>query len=198
MTRTVNRSAGVAALATVCSLWPCGSLYGATTRALGCILAKIGGGCLVEIGVLAITGGLIYLVSLIWALISRPKAREWFAAATQGDLERVKTLVAKGANIHATNPGGWTALHLAAERGHQHVVEFLLSKAGRPNKKTLVGYTPLHCAVMSGRTALVEYLISKGANVHARDREGQTPLDRAVAEGDQEMADLLRTHSAEQ
>ena len=42
-------------------------------------------------------------------------------------------------HIHAhTSQNGWTALHLAAEEGHEDVVELLLEAKGDPELKTKV------------------------------------------------------------
>src|SRR5205814_3776612 len=50
-------------------------------------------------------------------------------AASDGDIERVKFLLSKGADVTAkTDVGGMTALHLAAENGRRDVVELLLQK----------------------------------------------------------------------
>jgi len=58
-------------------------------------------------------------------------------AAGDGDLERVKSLLAEGANIHARSDA---ALLLAAVAGQEHVVRFLLENGAKVqawNKATL-------------------------------------------------------------
>ncbi|RDW72196.1 hypothetical protein BP5796_08230 [Coleophoma crateriformis] len=46
-------------------------------------------------------------------------------AAEGGDVEIVKLLVERGADVNAELPGGLTALHLASEKGHEDIVELL-------------------------------------------------------------------------
>jgi ankyrin repeat protein len=48
-------------------------------------------------------------------------------AAERGDLELLKTAITNGADIHTTDDGQNTPLHLASYRGHAHIVQYLLS-----------------------------------------------------------------------
>jgi len=50
-------------------------------------------------------------------------------ASAKGDIESVKLLLARGADVKATTRDGKTALGLAVEEGHDDVAE-LLKKAG--------------------------------------------------------------------
>jgi hypothetical protein len=53
------------------------------------------------------------------------------AAARQGDLNTVRTLVEKGASVEAKTPYGQTPLYLAAMSGREPVVQFLLDKGAK-------------------------------------------------------------------
>jgi ankyrin repeat protein len=55
------------------------------------------------------------------------------AAARRGDLEQVKQLIEKGANIEAATRYATTPLYFAARNGHLPVVEYLLAKGANPN-----------------------------------------------------------------
>src|SRR5262245_18445811 len=48
------------------------------------------------------------------------------AAAKKGDVEAVKSLIAKGANVNTRTNYGATALHFAADRGHLEVIKVLV------------------------------------------------------------------------
>jgi len=56
---------------------------------------------------------------------------------------------------------GKAALHLAAERGHEHVADELLSHRAFVGAKSKLGMTPLHLAAENGYTSLVEMLVHK-------------------------------------
>lgn len=53
-----------------------------------------------------------------------------------------------------------SALHLAAEYGHNVVCDALLAHKAFVNNKSRVGLTPLHLAALKGYTELVRSLVS--------------------------------------
>ncbi|GMT50360.1 MAG: hypothetical protein IEMM0008_1899 [bacterium] len=52
-----------------------------------------------------------------------------FEAVRKGDYDRMVSLFAEGANVHAKDADGWTLLHHAAELGHTKIVEYLIDQA---------------------------------------------------------------------
>lgn len=58
---------------------------------------------------------------------------------------------------------GKTALHLAAENGHEQVADMLLYQKAFVNAKSKHGLTPLHLAAANGNVALVKLLVGKHA-----------------------------------
>ena len=61
-------------------------------------------------------------------------------------LETARLLIGLGADIHAINDEGWTALHAATLGGHQPVVEYLLEQGANLNARTKLGQTVLGMA----------------------------------------------------
>ena len=84
------------------------------------------------------------------------------AAVFEGDLPKVKQLVAGGVDINKRNKKKVTPLHVAAYQGNtRHIV-------------------------------MAKWLLANGANAGARDFEGKTPLDKASERGNTEIADVIR------
>jgi len=101
-------------------------------------------------------------------------------AAAAGDIEQVKLLISKGADVNAKDKNGWTPLHSAAWYGRKDVAEVLIAKGANINETDVSGQTPLHLAASFGSMFVPELLLAKGANVNARDKAGNTPLHVAA------------------
>jgi hypothetical protein len=65
-------------------------------------------------------------------------------------IEILTQLLDAGAPVGATNAGGETALHGAAQRGADAVVRFLVERGARLDTKDKAGRTPLHTAMGIG------------------------------------------------
>ena len=112
-------------------------------------------------------------------------------AAFDGELERVKQLLADGADIEVENDIGQTALHNAIENQHAETGEFLLLAGADVEHDTPGGPSPLVHAIdietdsanQRGKeppdTTLLRLLIKHGANVSRRCACGITPLEMA-------------------
>ena len=109
-------------------------------------------------------------------------AKSLHQAAAAGDIEQVKSLISKGADVNAKDkPLGRTALHYASEKGHTEVARLLISQGAYVNAMCRPGGTPLHYAVIQGDRQTVELLLSKGADINAKNKGGRTPLFEAMA-----------------
>lgn len=88
------------------------------------------------------------------------------AASLQGDLEMMRLLLAKGADIQLHNDH-YRAIHGACIQGHLEAVKLLLQSGANiedpaPDK----GGTPLGWAVSMNQLHVIEYLLEQGAKVH--------------------------------
>ena len=117
------------------------------------------------------------------------------AAARDGQVEVVRTLLQEGADVNAARGDGLTALHLAAEAGNQAAAEALLAAGAAVDAGTRIGrYTPLHLAVRSGHGAVAARLLEAGADPNARTtNSGVTALHLAAGaiDGGSAVAALL-------
>jgi len=96
----------------------------------------------------------------------------------------VQRLLDGGATVKRTTPDGSSALHAAAEGGHEAVVKQLLANNADVNVKTSNGYTPLHAA-NKGRSKALLLLLDQGADIHVKTKVGgvcgHTPLHLAAS-----------------
>lgn len=109
-------------------------------------------------------------------------------AASDGDVEKVKSCLAKGADIETKN-SRWkaTPLYLAVNFDHEEVVEILLEKNANVDSKDCDGETPLYRAAAVGNETIVKMLLEHHADINAKDNDGRTPLYIAVFEDNNDI-----------
>jgi ankyrin repeat protein len=91
-------------------------------------------------------------------------------------------------DIERQDNSGRTALHVAANAGHEDVVQLLVQAGANIEARTISGQTPLYCAAVAGDTNIVQQLIDSGANMKARDNYGASILYAAATAGEQAEA----------
>ena len=131
-------------------------------------------------------------------------------AAQNGNLEAVKLLLAKGANVNAVsrppsqkvkngviNLGQTTALMLAAT-GPADVVTTLIAAGAEANAAESRGMTALMLAAATdhGDLQTVKTLIARGADLRATSVDGETALDWALKSGSTPTVALLKAAKA--
>ena len=97
-------------------------------------------------------------------------------AAKEGDLEGVKDLLRRGADLELKSPKGKTALHYAAANGHAQVVSELLRSGAEIDARDNEWHTPLMLAAIYGCNHTVQALVNSGADVSARTLSGNTAM----------------------
>lgn len=68
----------------------------------------------------------------------KPGVTPLMKAAVRADLEAIRRILATGADVHATDASGWTALMYAATNEHPEPVKLLLAAGANPNHKSLM------------------------------------------------------------
>ena len=84
-------------------------------------------------------------------------------AASKGDIDTVRTLLAKGADVNAEDNDGNTALMASAKNGHTNIVQVLLKQGADVNAKTKSGETALMIAKKMGHEEIVLIFKEAGA-----------------------------------
>ncbi|MDD5326918.1 MAG: ankyrin repeat domain-containing protein [Phycisphaerae bacterium] len=119
-------------------------------------------------------------------------------ATSSGQIEMVKFLIEKGADVNAGYPQKPTPLHLAALQGHLEVAEMLINKGAEVNAKDNFGFTPLFLATEKGSKDMVELLIAKGTDVNVKNNNGKTALGMAKERGRTDIVELLEKAGAKE
>lgn len=142
-------------------------------------------------------------------------------AASDGDIDLVKSLVSKGTNVNSLDEAHRTPIHSAVMQGHREVAEFLIASGADVSIKDKWGYTPidvvgtrnrkeivvlliekgavvsLHIAADLGDLARVKSLIEEGADVNAENLKGETPIYIAMMSNRKDVVELLIEKGAE-
>ncbi len=108
------------------------------------------------------------------------------AAVKKSDVEAVKSLIAKGANVNARSNYGATALHFAADRGNLEVIKVLVEAGADVNAKDdFYKMPPLAMAAMRKHKEVIEYLQQAAS---AKKEAAQAPAAQANAQPAQPAA----------
>lgn len=119
-----------------------------------------------------------------------------FDAVAAGDVDRVRALLAAGADRNARNAEGATALMLAAHAGNLGLVNALIEAGADVNALDERGWGPLSRAVYNadldrGFADVVQALIDAGANLEAPIGFGVRPLMLAAGYGETAVVETL-------
>jgi len=125
------------------------------------------------------------------------------SAVESGDIESVKRLLEKGANVNLSDKNGQTPLLITARGGCAReelidqriftktasstwihldpnicaeIAQLLINYGANLQARDLRGQTPLHLSVHNSGTQTAKVLILNGADINAKDKYGRTPL----------------------
>jgi len=114
-----------------------------------------------------------------------------YHAVAPDNIELVKLLVSKGADVNAKNKNkdGEIPLEKAIVKD-QNILIFLVSKGADVNAKDNYGFTPLHIASYYRKQKSIDFLISKGAGVNITSLDGLTPLHCIITSSSEKQPNL--------
>ena len=96
--------------------------------------------------------------------------KQLLSAARAGQVDNVSLAIQGGAPVDAADLDfhNWTALHMAADKGHLEVVDLLLYYGAKVHaRETALNMTALHLAAHNGRAAVCRCLVNHGADPQA-------------------------------
>src|SRR5688500_20119229 len=82
-------------------------------------------------------------------------------AVKSGDVTTARALVAKGADVNATEPDGTTAMHWAVQKGDLDMVSRFLRSGAKVHVKNLFGVTTMIAEYLHALHDILELLLYK-------------------------------------
>jgi ankyrin repeat protein len=119
------------------------------------------------------------------------------AAASRGHLEVVVLLSDRGADIEASDAGGYRAIMLASENGHLSILKFLAERGADLEALSNDRLNALILASSGGHMAIVQYIADKGGSINTRDNYGEDALLYAALWGHPEISLFLIARGAD-
>ncbi|XP_028162834.1 E3 ubiquitin-protein ligase MIB1 isoform X5 [Ostrinia furnacalis] len=119
------------------------------------------------------------------------------AAAQNGHVEVIRTLVEVGAEADAEDRDGDRAAHHAAFGDEPAALRALAAAGADLNARNRRRQTPLHIAVNKGHLGVVRTLLQLGVHPSLQDSEGDTPLHDAISKKRDDMLSMLLEHGAD-
>jgi len=99
------------------------------------------------------------------------------------NVEILKLLIDKGADINAQDNYGSTPLHYAVEDNRFiNGIQYLIEHGANVDEKDSYSNTPLHIAARNCNSRKIQILVEAGASLHSLDRDHKTPYDVFVKE----------------
>jgi ankyrin repeat protein len=117
-------------------------------------------------------------------------------AAGKGQLEEIRLLLEKGADIEAKDKTAATPLNFAVASHQAPAATLLVSSNAIVDAADIYGMTPLYKAVLNSDDSLTRLFLEKGANPDVVDVNGGTPLITAVGRVYVTGCALLLQHKA--
>lgn len=113
--------------------------------------------------------------------VTEPGETPLHVAAKVGDVEAIRALLQKGADLNARRDDGRSPLSGALSNGQTEVAGMLLSVGADPNTVDETGEAPLHITAKMGDEEATRALLRHGANPNAKEAgDDESPLHHAI------------------
>jgi ankyrin repeat protein len=117
-------------------------------------------------------------------------------AVRAGDVEAVRDLLRRGADVNAREPDGGAPLHWAVYDENHPITDLLVGRGADVAAANREGATPLALAATNGDAQSIRRLLDAGAKVNARGPNGETALMLAARAGRTDALALLLDRGA--
>jgi ankyrin repeat protein len=131
---------------------------------------------------------LILMMAFMGCVSQQDKAL--IEAAGKGDVEGMRHLIDRGADVNVVALDDWTPLTRAATNGRIDAVRLLIASGADVNKSS-GGLSPLFFAADGGHVAAVRLLLENGAQLTFPNAVRKKFLDEVGSYGDPELLKLL-------
>lgn len=118
-----------------------------------------------------------------WLAEGADIGEELTSAITGNDIERVRFLISKGADVNQRDKQGFAPLDHAARLRNSPLIEVLADAGADVNTRDHDGFTPLMHAINRNHVPTVEMLAKKGAKTNLGSTGGIVPLTWALGDG---------------
>ena len=113
-------------------------------------------------------------------------------ACANGNIDVVKMLLNRGADIHIEDKSKWTALTWSIEKKYPKIANILLERGADPNHKDDQKTPLIHFAVFNNDYESVKLLIEYNVKLKARDQYGLTPYVYALKEKNKKIVEIIK------
>ncbi|KAK3085684.1 hypothetical protein FSP39_007124 [Pinctada imbricata] len=127
--------------------------------------------------------------------ISANLVNECLKIAQNGDEEKMKELISKGANVTQCDNFGWDALMCAAYNGHIAVVKLLLRNGASKLQCDTKGRTAAALAGLKGHTSVKTYIENFNCNEDLRERNRE--LKREITDDESFFCPVCKSNFKE-
>jgi uncharacterized protein len=134
---------------------------------------------------------------LLVAAVASAGGEPLIDAVKHGDIKAVQAVLARGADVNASQPDGATALHWGVYLDLLPTVDVLVRAGAKVNVANQLGVTPLMLACTNRNAAMVGRLLEAGADPNAVLGGGETPVMTAARVGNAEVMKLLLAHGGD-
>lgn len=127
-------------------------------------------------------------------------SQKLYKAVENGDIEKVKTLLEKGADVAEYNKDGLFPLWRATADNNYEITALLIKNAADVNQAIKVepgNSTPIEMPCQEGYLDIVKLLVENGADVNFKGYRDFTPIRVAARNGHLEIVQYLAHHGAE-